>query len=142
MQEPVLSIGPEQVIGETARIKAEGYRFVTLTCLERDETQVDILYHFDRNYQMTHLRLTVPKDKPIPSITPVYLAAFLVENEIQDLFGLRFEGLTIDYKRTFYLEEEVRAAPLCTYSVAEKIEQDSSEIPGKTNPRNPESSNP
>ena len=116
------TIKTEQVIGEAARIKAEGYRFVTLSCVERDETLVDILYHFDRNYQMTHLRLTVPKDTPIPSITPVYLAAFLVENEIQDLFGLRFEGLPIDYQRTFYLEEEVREAPLCTYAVAQKIE--------------------
>lgn len=119
MQDPILSITPEQVVGETARIKAEGYRFVTLSCVERDEALVDILYHFDRDYQMTHLRLTVPRDKPIPSITPVYLAAFLVENEIQDLFGLRFEGLPIDYHRTFYLEEEVREAPLCTYAVGQ-----------------------
>jgi len=117
MQGPVLSIRPDQVVGETARIKAEGYRFVTLSCIEKDETQVEILYHFDRDLQMTHLRLTIPRTAPVPSITPVYLAAFLVENEIQDLFGLQFEGLPIDYHQTLYLEEEVKKAPLCTYSV-------------------------
>jgi Ni,Fe-hydrogenase III component G len=39
------------------------------------------------------LPLTVPKDTLVPSISPVYFAAFLVENEIQDLFGIRFQGL-------------------------------------------------
>ena len=62
----------------------------------------DILYHFDKNLQMAHLRLTVTKDTPIPSITPVFLAAFLVENEIQDMFGLHFEGLPINFNRTLY----------------------------------------
>ena len=87
------------MLGETARLKAEGYRLVTLSCVEKDETQVDILYHFDKNLQMAHLRLTVTKDTPIPSITPVFLAAFLVENEIQDMFGLHFEGLPINFNR-------------------------------------------
>jgi len=120
MEGPIQSIKADQVLGETARIKAEGYRLVTLSCVERDETQVDILYHFDKNLQMAHLRLTVTKDTPIPSITPVFLAAFLVENEIQDMFGLHFEGLPINFNRTLYLEEEVGKAPMCTYSVTRK----------------------
>ncbi len=120
MHGPILSIQPDQVIGETARIKAEGYRFVTLSYVEKDADQVEILYHFDRDFQMTHLRLTITRDTAIPSITPVFLAAFLVENEIQDLYGLRVAGLAIDYNRTFYLDEEVRQAPLCNYWVAQK----------------------
>jgi ech hydrogenase subunit D len=106
------------ILGEAARAKAEGYRLVTLTCVELDATSVDLLYHFDRNFELKHLRLTVPKDALVPSITPIYFAAFLVENEIQDLFGVRFQGLVIDYDRTLYLDEEVRTAPpFCRYVV-------------------------
>jgi ech hydrogenase subunit D len=112
-----IPVCPENIVGETAKIKVEGYRFVTLTCVELDETRVDVLYHFDRDYQMKHLRMTVLKDTPIPSISPVYFAAFLVENEIQDLFGIRFQGLAIDYDRTLYLAEDVKAAPFCKYVV-------------------------
>ena len=113
----VIAISPENVVGETAKMKVEGYRFVTLSCVELDETTVDILYHFDRELQLKHLRLTVPKDFPVPSISPVYFAAFLVENEIQDLFGIRFQGLAIDYDRTLYLEAEVKKTPFCKYVV-------------------------
>jgi len=113
----VIAISPENVVGETAKMKVEGYRFVTLSCVELDETTVDILYHFDREFQLKHLRLTVPKDAPVPSISPVYFAAFLVENEIQDLFGIRFQGLAIDYDRTLYLDEDVKKTPFCKYVV-------------------------
>jgi ech hydrogenase subunit D len=117
MHGQVITISPETVVGETARMKAEGYRFVTLSCVELDDTTMDILYHFDRELQLKHLRLTISKDTPVPSISPVYFAAFLVENEIQDLFGIRFQGLAIDYDRTLYMEEDVMKAPFCKYVV-------------------------
>jgi ech hydrogenase subunit D len=117
MIELVLDISPEHLVGEAAKMKVEGYRFVTLSCVEIDETTVDILYHFDREFQLKHLRLTVLKDTPVPSISPVYFAAFLVENEIQDLFGIRFQGLAIDYDRTLYLETDVKKTPFCKYVV-------------------------
>lgn len=117
MIEQVLDISPEHLVGEAAKMKVEGYRLVTLSCVEIDETTVDILYHFDREFQLKHLRLTVLKDIPVPSISPVYFAAFLVENEIQDLFGIRFQGLAIDYDRTLYLEADVKKTPFCKYVV-------------------------
>jgi ech hydrogenase subunit D len=127
MLEQEISIEPVNIIGETAKLKVEGYRLVTLSCIERDANQVDILYHFDKDYHLKHLRLTVPKDVPVPSISPVYFAAFLVENEIQDLFGIRFQGLAIDYDRTLYLAEDVRTAPFCKYVVVDTpVTQESS----------------
>jgi ech hydrogenase subunit D len=114
----VTEVSTGTILGEAARAKAEGYRLVTLTCVELDATAVDLLYHFDRDFELKHLRLTVAKDFLVPSITPVYFAAFLVENEIQDLFGVRFQGLVIDYDRTLYLDEEVKVAPpFCRYVV-------------------------
>ncbi len=94
-----------------------GYRFVTLTCTALDENHFDILYHFDLGLELKHLRLTLAAGTAVPSISPIYFAAFLVENEIQDLFGIRFTGLAIDYERTLYGEEKTRITPFCKYTV-------------------------
>jgi ech hydrogenase subunit D len=117
MKEEVITISLDTVVGETGRLKAEGYRLVTMSSAELDAERVDLLYHFDKNLTMKHLRLTVTKDTLVPSISPVYLAALLVENEIQDLFGVRFKGLAIDFNRTLYLDEEIKTTPLCRYTV-------------------------
>ena len=55
----------------------------------------------------------MPRQPPLPSITAVYSAAFLGENELQDLFAVRFENLALDFQRTLYLEEEITTIPFC-----------------------------
>jgi ech hydrogenase subunit D len=128
MQGQVIAIDIDTVVGETAKMKAQGYRFVTMSCVELDERRLEILYHFDKDLQLKHLRLTTPKDTPVPSVSAVYLASFLVENEIQDLFGVRFQGLAVNYERTLYLEEEIKAPPFCRYTVA-KAEEEAEPVP-------------
>jgi len=117
MKEETIPVTKETVIGETAKIKIEGYRFITMTCVELDENQVDLIYHFDKNLQLKHFRFTALKDTVIPSISVVYQSAFLVENEIQDLFGMHFDNLSIDYRRTLYFEGETSAVPFCKFTV-------------------------
>ena len=120
MQGTVMAIGLENVLGACARMKAEGYRFVTMTCSFLGGEALELLYHFDKDFQMTHLRLGIAKDTLLPSVSGVFRAAFLVENEIQDLFGLRFAGLEPDYHQTLYLDPEAGQAPFCQYTVQEK----------------------
>ena len=115
----VISVSLDDVIEKVAKKKVEGYRFVTMSCAELDKNTVDILYHLDKDLKLINFRLTVPRNAAIPSISPVYFAAFLVENEMQDLFDIRFTGLVIDYERTLYLEEEVKITPFCKYSISE-----------------------
>ena len=117
MLKETIPVRPQDVVGEAAKIKVEGYRFVTMSCTSLDENRLDILYHFDKVLVLKHLRLTIAEGTPVPSISPVYPAAFLVENEIQDLFGIRFHGLALDYNRTLYLEPEVKIAPFCKYRI-------------------------
>jgi ech hydrogenase subunit D len=128
MLHDVTCVSLEDLVGEVAKIKVQGYRFVTLTCVERDEYAFDIFYHFDRSLTLKHFKLSVGKGVPVPSITPVYFAAFLVENEIQDLFDLRFSGLAIDYERTLYLDGEVKVTPFCKYTVS-KMQVDEAKSP-------------
>ena len=113
----VLSIEIDRLLGEAAGLKTDGYRFVTISCTALDANQFDLLYHFDRDLELRHLRLMLDAGRAVPSISPIYFAAFLVENEIQDLFGIRFSGLAIDYQRTLYGEESTRITPFCKYTV-------------------------
>jgi ech hydrogenase subunit D len=117
MREEITTVSAEALVGEVAKLKVLGYRLVTLSCTELDASTVDILYHFDKDLGLKHLRLTAPKTDAVPSISPVYFAALLVENEIQDFFGLRFEGLVVDYRGMLYLEEEALKTPYCRFSL-------------------------
>ncbi|MDO9082679.1 MAG: NADH-quinone oxidoreductase subunit C, partial [Humidesulfovibrio sp.] len=92
------NIAPAQLLAEVGGLKAQGFRLVTLTSVELDETDMEILYHFDRDLALTNLRLRVAKGGRLPSISGLFFAAFLVENEIRDQFALTFEGLVLDYQ--------------------------------------------
>lgn len=94
-----------------AALKEKGCRFVTITCVGADSEGAELLYHFDQELRLSHLRLTMAGDE-VPSISGIYSAAFLVENEIQDHFGLRFAGLVPDYRRTLYLQGDGSVPPL------------------------------
>lgn len=117
MQANMKVIDPNMVIGEVAKIKVAGFRFVTMSASVLDNGGLDLIYHFDKDLAMKHLRLTVPQSSTLPSISPLYFAAVLVENELQDLFGLCFSGLLLDYAGTFLLEEEVQRMPFGTLNI-------------------------
>ena len=78
---------------------------------------MDLIYHFDRQLTLRHFRVNVTKTRPVPSICGIFFAAVLVENEIQDQFGLRFDGLALDYDAGLYLEEEAGRTPFCKYGI-------------------------
>ena len=98
----------------------DGWRLVTMSAVQVGDDSFDLLYHYDKDLVMRHYRLTVPKDTTVPSISPVYFAALLVENEIRDQFGICFSDIVLDFGGALYLEEEVRAMPFCKVSVAQK----------------------
>jgi Ni,Fe-hydrogenase III component G len=89
-----------------------GFRFVTMTCTDCGE-YFDILYHFDKNYELSNLRLQLKKGDTLPSISPIIFAALLVENEIKDLFGVKVTGLVLDYESRLLLTDCAPEKPLC-----------------------------
>lgn len=96
---------------EVWKLKQDGYRFVTMTCCDRGEAH-DILYHFDKNYQLKHLRVSLPKGTDLPSVSSIFFAALLVENEMKDLLGVKVAGMAIDFGGRFMLAEGAPEAPL------------------------------
>jgi ech hydrogenase subunit D len=129
------SVTPETLLGEVQRLAEAKYRFVTMSQTVLDERTLRLYYHFDENLTltelrhacelipqsgMTHLRMDVDKDQLIPSISSVYFCALLIENETQDQFGVRFEGLPLDYQGGMYLEGEVTRGPYFTMTTVKR----------------------
>ena len=90
----------------------QGCRFVTMTAVD-SSTHFDIYYHFDRSGELYTLRLKLGREEALPSISGLCFAALLVENEIQDLFGIAVTGLVLDYHRHLLLTKEAPVKPFC-----------------------------
>jgi len=105
------AITPEALQEEVKILFNSGYRLVTATCLDQGEN-FEILYHFDKDLKMLNLRMVFPKEQEIPSITTTYLAAFLIENEMKELFNVNISGIAIDYGGKLLVTEETMGTPM------------------------------
>jgi len=74
-----------------------GYRFVQIGC-GKFEDIFEINYSFEKDYSFENLRIKITEGIQIPSISDIYWGAFIYENEIHDLFGVKISGINIDYK--------------------------------------------
>jgi len=86
----------DTLISEAEKMKQKGARFLTITAKDISETDAEVIYHFEVEDHVENIHLITKKDKPIKSITGVYVAAFIGENEAQDLFDLKFSDLAVD----------------------------------------------
>jgi Ni,Fe-hydrogenase III component G len=111
MLSDVKDISQANLLTEVMQLKSDGYRFVTMTCCDTGDAH-DILYHFDKNYALRHLRLKLARGATLPSISALFFAAVLVENEIKDLFGIDISSLAVDFKGRFILSDGAPTAPL------------------------------
>lgn len=100
----------EELIPAAKQFRERGARFITITTVDCVD-HFDLIYSFSIDGDVEHLRLSIADGTVVPSIADVYFGTFLVENEIQDLFGLKFSGLPIDYGGKLYMTEGL-SAPL------------------------------
>lgn len=106
-----VNITKEELTAKAKQLDSENYRLLTATCLDRGE-QFEIYYHFDKDLDMLHLRLLVNKEESVPSLSTVYLCAFLIENEMKELFGVKFSGLFVNYGGRLFLGEDSEVTPM------------------------------
>lgn len=109
----------DNLLNEVKYYHDNGYRLVTTTCVDLGD-KFDILYHFDKDLKLKNLRLTIDKGVTLPSISSIYFCAVLPENEMQDMFGLKVEGLAVDYGGKLLLGEESPLSPMAHIQVVKK----------------------
>ena len=95
-------------------MRTGGWRLVQICCTRLVADQ-EVNYSFDRDATQAGdagqpdsaspadglhtLRVRLPiHDPELPSISAFYWSAFLYENEMHDLFGVRVKGMAIDFK--------------------------------------------
>lgn len=82
--------------------KEQGWRYVQILAVNT-ETGVDLVYSFMKDGELANFVIrNVTSEDTVPSISDLYLEAFVCENEIHDLFGLSIAGIAIDFGGTFY----------------------------------------
>ncbi|MGN0035189.1 MAG: NADH-quinone oxidoreductase subunit C [Coriobacteriales bacterium] len=106
--------------------KKEGARFIQLHCTTLGEDDFVITYSFtDDETCCDNYDVHVHAGDKVPAISPLFLAAFVFENETHDLFGIDIDGIAIDFKGNFYqvaLDRPMasKIAPGEEFSVAKK----------------------
>jgi len=102
-QEPNIKvILADQLRDEVRAMRKQGQRLVQMSATRLPD-EVELTYSFDLNDHLTNFRLVLPgEDTVLPSISEIYGCAILYENEIHDLFDVRVDGLTVDFKGNLY----------------------------------------
>ena len=101
-EQEIVNITKEELLDKVHFIFTKEYRLVQIGCTqEKDCYHID--YTFDKDYKFHNLRVKLPLDDlKLPSISDVYFAAFVYENEIHDLFGVEVSGMKVDFGGKFY----------------------------------------
>lgn len=100
-EQNIIKIEAGELINRVLAFKEQGYRMVQICCTKiADGFQLS--YSFDKDNILYSLRLLIPEDTEIPSISKVYWPAFIYENEMKELFGVKVSHIEPDYNGTFY----------------------------------------
>ena len=94
-------VNPDSVLEEAQKLKFEGYHLIQ-QCATRIDDAFELIYTFGKDLEMLNVKITLPEDKEIYSITSIFPCAFVYENEMHDLFGVQIKMINLDYDGKLY----------------------------------------
>jgi ech hydrogenase subunit D len=98
----IKEISENELLSETVQLKNEGYRLAAISCTNKNG--MELSYSFDKDYDLFTLRVVIDADcnTEIESISCFYSYAFLYENEIKELFGVKIKNILLDFNNNLY----------------------------------------
>lgn len=118
--ENIKEINKNDIVEEGKKIFGAGAKFVTAVCNDLgDNLEVTYFFSSDRGTKMTGLRYSVGKSEEVQSLSGTSLSTLLIENEMQELFGLKIKGLAIDYGGHLLLAQDSPVTPMLKAKQAE-----------------------
>lgn len=97
-----LTIEPERLKHKVQELLDKGYRLTQMHCTKAEDG-FELYYSFETiGLELRNLKFPVNLDSVIPSISGIFLCAFLYENEIHDLFGITFTDIAVDFQGKLY----------------------------------------
>jgi ech hydrogenase subunit D len=101
----LISIEPGDLVAQVMQLKHDGYRLAQI-CAVRTKEGYELSYSFGKEYELVNLRLVIGEDTEVMSISHIFEPAFLYENEMVDLFGVKINLISLDYKGKLYRIEK------------------------------------
>lgn len=108
----------DDLVSTARSFKEDGYRLAQIhPLLERDDS-ISMFYTFVKcaeviNFCVKGIEKGVTE---VPSVTDLFIAAFVFENEAHDLYGVNVVGNVLDFKGKFYQFAEGVEAPMTIIS--------------------------
>lgn len=82
-----------QLRSKLEKLGKAGARFSTLVGVDIDDATIEVIYLFDHQDELLHLRIRYDFDESIPSISDIFPAATILERELVDMFGVKVDGM-------------------------------------------------
>lgn len=108
----------DQLLDTCKEYKEKGYRLdQLLPKLERDDT-ITMIYTFVMGEEIVNFKIggIIKNETVVPSVTELFIAAFVFENEAHELYGVNIEGNVLDFKGNFYKFPDGIEAPMTIIS--------------------------
>ena len=98
----IVPLEPGDLLSIAQDAGTAGYRLCQI-CATAVGDSLEVLYTFELDNILKNYKLLVGAAAPeLQSITTIYSYAFIYENELHDLFGIKFRNLGLDYGGNFY----------------------------------------
>lgn len=104
----------DKLLDTCKEYKEKGYRFdQLLPKLERDNT-ITLIYTFVMGEEIVNFKIggIIKDETVVPSVTELFISAFVFENEAHELYGVNIEGNVLDFKGNFYKFADGVVAPM------------------------------
>jgi len=100
-KQDMINIEAGELLKKVSELHSSGYRLAQIGCTKTDVLEIN--YSFDKNANFLNLKITMPfSGAEVPSVSHIYWSAFIYENEMSDLFGIKIKDMAVDYKGSFY----------------------------------------
>ena len=94
-------LSPDQITIKAHSLRNKGARLSQI-CSVRTKDGFDLLYSYVIGYTFKNYKVSIKEDAEIESITAIFPNAFLYENEMSELFGIKIKYIALDYKNKLY----------------------------------------
>lgn len=116
--ESFVPIEIDELVDAATEYKEQGYQLTQMMALAKEDDSIWLYYTFVKDNEVINRRITgvIKGETEIPSLTPLFIAVFVNENEAHDLYGVNIVGNLIDFEGAFYSFPEGVEAPMTIVS--------------------------
>jgi ech hydrogenase subunit D len=91
-----IEIKKEELLGKAEEFHKDGYGLSMISVSAKDG--FELIYCFEKGYQMINLRFKLAEGEEIESVSPFYPYSYVYENEAKEHFGIKINNIKLDFQ--------------------------------------------